>query len=97
MNANLVVTQMLVAALAVVMFGLGLALRLEDFTRLLKHPKAVAVALVLQIVLLPLACYGLIVALEVPPLFAVGLMLLPPHRVACRPTCSVTCLAAIWP
>ena len=76
MNSNLVVTQLLVASLALVMFGLGLSLRLEDFTRLLKHPKAVAVALVIQMVLLPLACYGLIVAFKVPPLFAVGLMLL---------------------
>ncbi len=76
MNGNLVVTQLLVVALALVMFGLGLSLGTQDFTRLLKHPKAVIVALVLQVVLLPLACYLLIVALNVPPLFAVGLMLL---------------------
>ena len=76
MNTNVVVTQLLVASLGLVMFGLGLSLKLEDFTRLLKYPKAVAVGLVLQVVLLPLACYGLIVALDVPPLFAVGLMLL---------------------
>ncbi|MES2911047.1 MAG: bile acid:sodium symporter family protein [Pseudomonadota bacterium] len=76
MNSNLVATQLLVVALALVMFGLGLSLSVQDFTRLLKHPKAVVVALVLQVVLLPLACYLLIVALNVPPLFAVGLMLL---------------------
>ncbi|MES2282423.1 MAG: bile acid:sodium symporter family protein [Pseudomonadota bacterium] len=76
MSSNLVVTQLLVVALALVMFGLGLSLSTQDFTRLLKHPKAVVVALVLQIILLPLACYLLIVALDVPPLFAVGLMLL---------------------
>lgn len=76
MNGNLVVTQLLVVALALVMFGLGLSLSTQDFTRLLKHPKAVVVALALQIMVLPLACYGLIVALKVPPLFAVGLMLL---------------------
>ncbi len=76
MNSNLMVTQLLVASLALVMFGLGLSLKVDDFTRLLKHPKAVAVGLVLQVVLLPLACYGLIIALKVPPLFAVGLMLL---------------------
>ncbi len=76
MNGSLLVTQLLVVALALVMFGLGLSLSLQDFTRLLKHPKAVAVALVLQVVVLPLVCYLLIVALRVPPLFAVGLMLL---------------------
>ncbi|MBI2727684.1 MAG: bile acid:sodium symporter family protein [Polaromonas sp.] len=76
MNGNLLVTQLLVIALALVMFGLGLSLSTQDFTRLLKHPKAVIIALALQIILLPLACYLLIVALNVPPLFAVGLMLL---------------------
>ncbi len=76
MNGNLLVTQLLVAALALVMFGLGLSLGTQDFTRLLKHPKAVLVALVLQVVVLPLACYLIIVGLNVPPLFAVGLMLL---------------------
>lgn len=76
MNGNLVVTQLLVVALALVMFGLGLSLSAQDFTRLLKHPRAVVIALVLQIIVLPLACYLLIVALNVPPLFAVGLMLL---------------------
>ncbi len=76
MNSNVVVTQYLTVALGLVMFGLGLSLTVKDFARLLQHPKAVAVALALQIVLLPAACYLLIVALQVPPLFAVGLMLL---------------------
>ena len=76
MSGSPVVTQLLVAALALVMFGLGLSLATQDFTRLFKHPKAVVIALLLQIVVLPLACYGLIVLLKVPPLFAVGLMLL---------------------
>ena len=76
MSGSPLVTQLLVVALALVMFGLGLSLSLQDFTRLLKHPKAVLVALLLQIVVLPLACYLLIIALDVPPLFAVGLMLL---------------------
>lgn len=76
MNGSLVLTQLLVVALALIMFGLGLSLSTQDFTRLLKHPKAVGVALVLQLGVLPLVCYLLIVALQVPPLFAVGMMLL---------------------
>ena len=51
MSANLIVTQLLVVALALVMFGLGLSLAVQDFTRLLKPPKAVAPALALQIIL----------------------------------------------
>ena len=76
MNGSLLVTQLLVAALALVMFGLGLSLTIQDFTRLLKHPKAVAVALLLQVVVLPALCFLLIVAFDLPPLFAIGMMLL---------------------
>lgn len=67
---------LLLVALALVMLGLGLSLTLEDFRRLLKHPKAVVVALLLQAVLLPLVCYGIVVAFGLPPVFAVGLLLL---------------------
>jgi hypothetical protein len=67
---------LLLVSLALVMFGLGFSLATEDFRRLLKYPKAVVVALVLQVLALPAACYLLIVAFGLPPVFAVGLMLL---------------------
>jgi BASS family bile acid:Na+ symporter len=67
---------LLVVALALIMFGLGLSLTLADFKRVLGYPKAVIVALLLQVVVLPAACYALVVAFGLPPLFAVGLMLL---------------------
>ncbi len=67
---------LLLVSLALVMFGLGLSLAIEDFRRLLQYPKAVVVALVLQVLALPAACYLLIVAFGLPPVFAVGLMLL---------------------
>ncbi len=67
---------LLIAALALIMFGLGLSLTLGDFRRLLGHPKAVILALVLQAAVLPAICYGLIVLLDVAPVYAVGLMLL---------------------
>lgn len=67
---------LLLVSLALVMFGLGLSLAPDDFRRLLKHPKAVVVALVLQVIALPAACYLLIVAFGLPAVFAVGLMLL---------------------
>lgn len=76
MSDSLLVPRLLVVALALVMFGLGLSLTVQDFTRLLKHPRAVAVALLLQVVVLPAFCFLLIVAFDVPPLFAVGMMLL---------------------
>lgn len=76
MNFIAVLPTLLVVALALVMFGLGLSLVVDDFRRLLNHRKAVVVALLLQVLVLPLACYALVVALQVPPVFAIGLLLL---------------------
>jgi BASS family bile acid:Na+ symporter len=75
MNAA-VLTNALLAVLAVVMAGLGLSLTWDDFRRLREHPLAAVLALGLQVVVLPLACVGVIAAFDLPPLYAVGLMLL---------------------
>src|SRR5690554_2532306 len=63
-------------ALGIIMFGLGLSLTLSDFARVGKHPKAVIIALLCQIVLLPAVCFGLVLAFGLPPILAVGMMLL---------------------
>ena len=63
-------------ALAIIMFGLGLSLAVDDFRRIGREPKAVAVALLAQLVLLPLVCFGLIKAFDLEALLAVGMMLL---------------------
>ena len=68
--------RLLLGVLALVMFGLGLSLSLDDFRRLARHPKAVFIALGLQVVLLPLVCFAIARALGLSPVFAVGLMLL---------------------
>ena len=67
---------LLMICLALLMFGLGLSLTVADFARLKSHPKAVLIALVLQIIVLPLVCYALIIAFGIAPIVAVGLMLL---------------------
>ncbi len=69
-------TVFLPAALAIVMFGLGLHLTVADFTRVAKVPKAALLALATQIIVLPLVCLGLVVAFDLDPLLAVGMMLL---------------------
>ncbi len=61
---------------AVVMFGLGLALTLGDFARVLTVPQAVLVTLSCQIVLLPLVCFGLVVGVGLGPDLAIGMMVL---------------------
>jgi bile acid:Na+ symporter, BASS family len=63
-------------ALAVVMFGLGLSLTVGDFARIGREPRAVAVALATQVLLLPAVCFALVVAFGLSPVLAVGMMLL---------------------
>lgn len=64
------------AALAIIMFGLGLSLTVDDFRRIGRTPRAVAIALGAQVVVLPLVCLGLVELLDLDPLLAVGMMLL---------------------
>jgi bile acid:Na+ symporter, BASS family len=63
-------------ALGVIMFGLGLSLTPRDFARVAKHPKAVIVALACQILVLPALCFGLVALFQLPPILAVGMLLL---------------------
>jgi BASS family bile acid:Na+ symporter len=69
-------TVLLPLALAIVMLGLGLSLTVADFARVGRQPKAVVIALVLQLLVLPLLCFGLVVAFDLPPILAVGMLLL---------------------
>ncbi|GAA4696757.1 bile acid:sodium symporter family protein [Nocardioides conyzicola] len=63
-------------ALGIIMFGLGLSLTPDDFRRVASAPRAVAVALGCQLILLPVVCFGLVKLLDLSPLLAVGMMLL---------------------
>ena len=63
-------------ALGIIMLGLGLSLTLADFARVLKQPKAVIVALLCQLILLPAICFGLVLLFQLPPVLAVGMMML---------------------
>ncbi|MFW0788087.1 bile acid:sodium symporter family protein [Gordonia sp. CPCC 205333] len=76
MTDSALITTGLPVALAIIMFGLGLSLTLGDFRRVARTPKAVAVALFLQVVILPMVALTLILIFDVEPLLAVGLMLL---------------------
>ncbi|MET7400908.1 bile acid:sodium symporter family protein [Dactylosporangium sp. NPDC005572] len=63
-------------ALGIVMLGLGLGLTVQDFRRVLAYPKLVVIALGCQVVLLPAACFALVLAFDLQPELAVGMMLL---------------------
>ena len=70
------ITIFLPIALAIVMAGMGLELTLKDFARVSKHPKAVLIALFCQLILLVGIAFLICKILALPPLLAVGLMLL---------------------
>jgi bile acid:Na+ symporter, BASS family len=76
MQSNLFTSVLLPLALAIVMLGMGLSLVPEDFKRITRYPKAVAVGTVCQVLLLPLI--GTLITLVVPmqPEIAVGLLVL---------------------
>jgi BASS family bile acid:Na+ symporter len=63
-------------ALGIIMFGLGLSLTVGDFARVLRQPKAVLVALACQLLVLPAVCFGLVILFQLPPVLAVGMMML---------------------
>jgi len=71
-----VLPTMLLIALALVMLGLGLSLRTDDFTRVLGQPAALALALLLQLVVLPAVCFGIVVLFGLSPAYAIGLLIL---------------------
>ena len=66
--------------LTLLMFDLGLTLRFEDFGKVFKHPWPIAVALLGQLVLLPIIALGLAWAFNLTPVFFIGLIL-----IACCP------------
>lgn len=76
MQDSALITTGLPIALAIIMFGLGLSLTTGDFVRVARSPRAVVGALILQIVVLPAVAFGLVVVFDLPPLLAVGVMLL---------------------
>lgn len=71
-----IITILLPLALAIIMIGLGMELTPKDFSRVTKEPKAVLIALFCQLVILVSIAFIICKVLALPPLLAVGLMLL---------------------
>ena len=66
--------------LTLLMFDLGLVLKVEDFGKVIRNFRPVAVALAGQIILLPCIAVGLAWLFKLPPVFFIGLVL-----IACCP------------
>ena len=71
-----IVTKITPIILALIMLGLGLGLKLEDFTRVLKTPKDFIVGFISQLIILPIVAYLLIIILKTPPEIAIGVMII---------------------
>ena len=71
-----IVTKIAPIILALIMLGLGLGLKIDDFTRILKTPKDFFVGFFSQLIILPLVAYLLIIILKVPPEIAMGVMII---------------------
>lgn len=63
-------------AIAVIMFGVALGIRIDDFSRLFKNPKIVFVGVLSQFILLPAVTFFAILIIEPHPSFALGMMMI---------------------
>lgn len=75
MQPSIAINIGLPVALVIIMLGLGLSLKFEDFTRVFLKPKPVLVCIFCQTLVLPLLCLVLVYFSDLPPAMAVGMML----------------------
>ena len=71
-----IVTKIAPIILALIMLGLGLGLKVQDFTRVLKNPKDFIIGFISQLIILPIVAYLLIIILKSPPEIAIGVMII---------------------
>ena len=71
-----IVTKIAPIILALIMLGLGLGLKLEDFRRVFKTPKDFIVGFISQLIILPIVAYVLILIFRAPPEIAIGVMII---------------------
>lgn len=76
MIQNLFSNLLMPAAIAFIMFGIGLNLRFQDFGIIFSRPKAIIIGLVAQMVLLPLIAFALNYFLDISPILKVGFVLI---------------------
>ncbi len=76
MQASIFTAVVLPVGLAIIMLGMGLSLVPQDFLRVVKYPKSVAVGLLSQLIMLPLIAFGIAKVVPMPNFIAVGLVIL---------------------
>ncbi|MDA3911569.1 MAG: bile acid:sodium symporter family protein [Bacteroidales bacterium] len=76
MQGTLISTYFLPAVLAIIMFNLGLSLRISDFKRILEHPRQLIIGLSAQIIILPLIAFGIASISSLSNEMKVGIMII---------------------
>jgi len=71
-----IATKLAPLALAIIMFGLGLGLTLNDFLRVIKIPRDFIVGFICQVILLPIIAFILIKIIPMPLEIALGVMII---------------------
>ena len=66
---------LIVWGLAVIMLGMGITLSLEDFRKVTRTPRPVALGVIAQFCIMPFMGWTIAKSLSLPPEFAVGLIL----------------------
>lgn len=61
--------------LGVVMFGMGMTLRVDDFKEIFKRPRDIFIGLAAQFTIMPLMAFGLATAFALPADLAAGVIL----------------------
>ena len=65
----------IIPLLVIIMFGMGMTLTLADFKQVLQQPKTIALGVLLQYLLMPLAAWLISLALHLPTALMVGMVL----------------------
>src|SRR5690606_26460892 len=76
MSSIEIVSKFIPLALGIIMFGLGLTLTTQNFLYYRSNPKPVVIGTLAQMLLGPIFGFVLVYLFQLPPIFAVGIMLL---------------------
>lgn len=67
---------LLAVMILLIMFGMGASLTVDDFRTVARRPRAVLIGFLSQFGLMPLVAWGLAILLQLPPAFAIALILI---------------------
>ena len=71
-----IVTTIAPIILALIMLGLGLGLKIEDFAKVIKSPKDFFIGCFCQLIILPIVAFILILIFKITPEIAIGVMII---------------------